>query len=288
MREATKEKLAQAVAGKLGIGEEKLTFREVVKDNGIRLTGISVAGVGIGPICYLNGYVEDLETGKLSYEEAAEKISKTLNYVPDGIGDKALRFAEMSKEDFLSGIRIRLVEQASNVEILENYPHFPWCNLAGTFHYQIDNSASVRVTYELMDWFKTSVTEMKDAGMKNVEKGATVQSMSEVMAAMAGEEIPDDGGNPLYVMSNAEKFFGASILLIPDPFEKLAEKMEDDLFILPSSRHEVLASAKRFGTLEDLQTMVREINRNVVSREDFLTDTVYEYTRGSGTIDIAE
>ena len=287
MRQETMEKLTQAVAGKLGIDAERLTVREVVKDNGIRLTGLAVTGVNIGPICYLNGYAEDLETGQLSYEEAAEEITKNLNYIPDDIRDKALHITGMSKEEFLSGIRIRLVEQVSNQETLEAYPHFPWCNLAGMFHYQIDNRASIRVTYDLMDRFGTSVTEMKDAGMKNVEKGATVQGMGEVMAAMTGQTIPDDGGNPLYVMSNTDKYFGANILLIPDPFEKLAEKLGDDLYILPSSRHEVLAVPKSIGDLAGMQAMVREVNRNEVSREDFLTDTVYEYTRGSGVIDIA-
>lgn len=287
MRQETMEKLTQAVADRLGVGIDRLKVTEVVKDNGIRLTGITLTGRNVGAMCYVNGFEEDLESGEITMEEAAMQIAGGLNYIPDGVREQAEQLKDMDKDTFLDGIRIRLLNAARNEDAKAQYPYFDFMDLIGVFHYKMGETASVRVTYALAEMIGVTLEELKAAGMRNTEKDKKVMPLAQMMNNLApGNDDAFEGGVPLWVFTNREAYFGASIMLIADPFEELSQKLETDLFILPSSKHEVLVLPKEQGDEAGLSGMVREINGSVVSGEDFLSDTIYQYTRGSGVIDI--
>ena len=69
---------------------------------------------------------------------------------------------------------------------------------------------------------------------------------------------------------------------------KIAEKAESDLYILPSSVHEVLVlkADDEIGPKE-LKMMVTEINGTEVAQDEVLTDNVYRYVRESGELEVA-
>ena len=68
---------------------------------------------------------------------------------------------------------------------------------------------------------------------------------------------------------------------------KIAEKAESDLYILPSSVHEVLV-LKADNEIEpkELKTMVTEINGTEVAQDEVLTDNAYRYVRESGKLEV--
>lgn len=287
MRQETMEKLTQAVADRLGVDVDRLKVTEVVKDNGIRLTGITMTCRNVGAMCYVNGFEEDLENGEITMEEAAMQIAKGLNYIPDEVREQAEQLKNMDKDTFLDGIRVRLLNAARNEDAKAQYPYFDFMDLIGVFHYKMGETASVRVTYALAEMIGVTLEELKAAGMRNTEKDKKVMPLAQMMNSLApGNDDAFEGGVPLWVFTNREAYFGASIMLIADPFEELSQKLETDLFILPSSKHEVLVLPKEQGDEAGLSGMVREINDSVVSGEDFLSDTIYQYTRGSGVIDV--
>ena len=60
----------------------------------------------------------------------------------------------------------------------------------------------------------------------------------------------------------------------------LSEELDKDLFILPSSVDEVLLLPDTEGyAVDDLKQMVLEINRTYVSKDCFLSNSVYRYSR---------
>ena len=63
--------------------------------------------------------------------------------------------------------------------------------------------------------------------------------------------------------------------------------MGSDLYILPSSIHEVLAVSAEDRDLEDLEEMVRSVNQTDVSPEEVLSDNVYKYDAESRTLSLA-
>lgn len=283
------EKLTLAVANEMGMDPDRVNVMDVTKDNGVRLTGISVRGGNIGAVCYVNGYVEELEAGAMPYDVAAREICQSLK-VPEGVREHANAIQGMSKEQFLDGIEIRLLNAELNKEIREKCPCFDYIDLIGVFHHRIDSRMSFRITNEMAARFDVSLEELKAAGIKNTEKGKKVATMAEMMAWLmpgGGEPTEEEKGVPLWVFTNDSACYGASIMLLPDPFEELAEKLGSDLYILPSSKHEVLVLPKDAGNDMGLSELVRGVNGSVVAGEDFLSNTVYQYTRGSGVIDVA-
>ena len=95
---------------------------------------------------------------------------------------------------------------------------------------------------------------------------------------------------PLFVMSNGDYMNGASVILYKDVLRDFAKYMEYDLYILPSSIHEViiLLDNEYAKAPEELARMVRETNRIVVDREEILSDHVYYYDREKDEIRIAK
>ena len=59
----------------------------------------------------------------------------------------------------------------------------------------------------------------------------------------------------------------------------LAQQMDTDLYILPSSTHEVIAVSASMGEPEELAQMVSEVNMSQVALEDRLSNQVYHYDK---------
>ena len=129
--------------------------------------------------------------------------------------------------------------------------------------------------------------------MINTSKvGFTVQSMYEVMAEMMHidektvEEMYE-GGPGMFILSNKRKINGASIILYNEYLAELSDKLGDDLLIMPSSIHEVLAVPASSMDATDLKQMVREVNDTETSEQEILGYSVYRYNRETGTIEVA-
>lgn len=93
----------------------------------------------------------------------------------------------------------------------------------------------------------------------------------------------ESGEIPMYVLSCIDARFGASVLLYPHVIPTVADRLGDDIYIIPSSVHELLIL--RAGDVEDPQGLIeiiREVNRTEVSPGEILSDSLYAYERGSG------
>lgn len=91
----------------------------------------------------------------------------------------------------------------------------------------------------------------------------------------------------MFVLSNERKINGASIILYNEQLAELSDKLSDDLLIMPSSIHEVLAVPASSMDAIDLKQMVREANDTEVSEQEILGYSVYRYNRETGTIEVA-
>ena len=94
---------------------------------------------------------------------------------------------------------------------------------------------------------------------------------------------------PMYVLTNDQKIFGAGVMLYKNVLKKVAERMKNNLAILPSSIHELIAvPVKGEAEAAAYESMVREINATQVACEDVLSDRVYYFERKSGRLVVAE
>ena len=98
-------------------------------------------------------------------------------------------------------------------------------------------------------------------------------------------EIVQDPDWQMYIMTNKQNYYGAVNVLYQDVLKIVAEKLNANLYILPSSVHEVLIVPESSNTsAEELYQMVCNVNRTEVSVDDFLTDNVYYYNREKNTL----
>ena len=61
--------------------------------------------------------------------------------------------------------------------------------------------------------------------------------------------------------------------------EEFAEKMQDDIYILPSSLHEVILVPRKGLEPGNLRSIVEDVNKTVVTKEEVLGENVYLYER---------
>lgn len=84
----------------------------------------------------------------------------------------------------------------------------------------------------------------------------------------------------IFVLTNEKKIFGATTMIYPGVLKEISKKFDDDLFILPSSIHEVLLiRADNHLSAEELSDIVIDINEKYVQSQDVLSDHIYYYDR---------
>lgn len=93
----------------------------------------------------------------------------------------------------------------------------------------------------------------------------------------------------IYVVSNQNLIYGASVIFYDDVLKALAKEKGEDLILLPSSIHEWLVMKEGdVDSLKDLQSVVRDANRFVVSEAEVLSDGVYRYSLKNNCIEKVE
>lgn len=147
--------------------------------------------------------------------------------------------------------------------------------------------ASTIVNNDLMKQQKLTEPELFQAAVVNTKEmmPAKVKPMSdiikemmmsdgmpeEVVEMMIGD-IPDD--QMMWVISNEQGINGAVNMIYEENLHMISERLQDDLYILPSSIHETIAVPASMGSPEELAEMVHEANMNVVQLSERLSNQV--------------
>lgn len=153
-----------------------------------------------------------------------------------------------------------------------------------------NNLASAKVTPQLLkEWGVTENTlfAFAQAGcIQNAVIGSVVQ-------ALYGQEplplayFEKQNESEMLMVTNSQSINGAGIIGCKSAIANIAEKLESDLYILPSSIHEILLvpvlSVTREG-LEEMTNMVTGVNTTEVLPEEVLSDHAYAYSRATGEI----
>lgn len=265
---------------------EGVTVRhaDVVKNNGVVRQGISLIteNANAFPTFYVDDYCSILKSGG-SAEDVARKMFE--DFVSGKHGAVQADIPELSEAFFREKARIRLVNYERNKARLAEMPHRRVMDLAVVAHFETtlgENRGTALITNTLLERAGMSAEELIKCAIANTgREGFVFKSMQEVLSELTGapaDAFPED---PMLVGTNKDKYLGAAILLYPDAFAGVAEKLhEEGLWILPSSVHEVIILPKSEGRdVEELQEMVRGVNGDTgsVPSTDFLSDSVYEY-----------
>lgn len=151
---------------------------------------------------------------------------------------------------------------------------------------------STKVTNELAERLGMNEEQLFKCAAENTKRifPPTVKNMNDVMrdlylksgvpediAEMMIGEIPPE--HTAWVISNKSALNGAASMLYENELYELAENLGSDLYILPSSVHEVLAVSAASESPEELAEMVVQVNKEEVSLDERLSNQVYHYDR---------
>ena len=192
-----------------------------------------------------------------------------------------------------SRIIFKLINTEKNRELLRDVPYIPFHDLSIVFQCLVSEerfgNASILIHNVHLQLWKVNARELYECALENTPllqgyELADMNTVLEEMKALGGiddEEIEDMQQEvPMYVLSNKSRINGASCILYKDILKDFAMVVDKDLYVLPSSIHEViLLPSDGTQESEQLKEMVREINQSQVEKEEVLSDSVYYYRR---------
>lgn len=252
------------------------------------------------PVIYINQMYEQYLDGD-SFEEvmefSANKLADAFQNIPDQFKNFKISYAEEK-------VVMMLVNTEQNREMLKKVPHREFNDLSIVYRYVADmekgDIGTVLVDNGLAKSFGMSEQQLYEAAAINTKKlfPPIVKSVDEVVREMfmkdgMPEELADMilMGQPqdfnLYMITNDKMINGAVSMLYEEKLHELAEKLGDDLYILPSSIHEVLVVSAELNDPETLAQMVFDINMDQVDIEERLSNQVYYYDKDLRKISLA-
>ncbi len=274
-------------------GPKQISVQKIHRNNGEIVDGLVILedGVNIGPTIYLDHYYRKYRSGS-GFSSIFAQIMHSYENNKTGRRIDVGFFTEF--ERIRSRIVIKLINREKNMEQLnENLPHIPFLDLEIVFYcrFPVDpdiGNATIMINNAHMSMWGTTVEELFPIAMENSLRllPPQIASINKVLHDLL--DVPEDLPGPdnedpmfsMYVLSNEDNMFGAACIAYEGLIRSYSDRFQSDLYILPSSIHEVIlipcSGEKR---LDDLSKMVVDVNETQVAPEDVLSDHAYYYSR---------
>lgn len=317
------EKVKNEIAQYLG-EEVAVSVNQVTKNNGIVLNSVIITRKerNLSPNIYLDEQFEAYEQGK-EFTEIVSEVLRTYEQSERDENmnmDFFLCYEQMKKR-----VVYKMIGYKKNENLLKNVPHIVFLDMVIVFYCyvpgeeQIGNATILIYNNHLSMWEITKEQLYEDA-IENTKRILPIKvlSIEKIMEEIFAEDLKKefyvqenelDGimpeeewfdkaarqllssvtdykkGSEMFVMGNEYKLFGAIAILYEGALEAFSERFSRDIYILPSSIHEViLVPSDNQQIAESLWKMVCEINETQVDPEEVLTDSLYFYSRKNGKI----
>lgn len=294
-------------------------IKEIIKNNGVRLHGLILLkeGYNIAPTIYLEAfyeeYVKGRELGSIVFEIARYCDEK---HPIKSLDMQFFNDYEMVKK----GIMLKLVNREKNKELLQQVPFVPFLNLAIVFYYSVVNeylgNGTILIYNEHLEKWNITKKQLYQNAYENTKQklGYRILNMQDVVRGLLREQITENIKNEMdekgetdsfptdvdvemllqqmeqalfssvscdmFVLTNRTKNQGAVCMVYQEYLQEFADELGQNLFILPSSIHEVILvpDTGRENAMQ-LCRMVGEVNQTHMEPEDVLSDDVYYYDR---------
>ena len=279
-----------------GLGQEyRVLLHHVLKNNNTSMDGLSILkeGENASPTIYLNEFYNELLNG-VEISEIAEKVIKIYE-----IHCKKVEFNIEEFKDYeriKEKLAVKLVNYEENRMMLKELPYRRFLDLAVICYVLVGkvgmDAASILVRQEFRKMWKVSEEELFFQAINNAQQilPPELKSMDILMRETMPKEESfleevQEGEVPMYVLTNTSHFNGAAAMLYTDVISDFAERMKADIYILPSSIHEVILIPKSSAIEKTvLEQMVREVNAEEVEQMEQLSNCVYCYQRENRSI----
>ena len=270
-RDFEREVIAGVQNQVLGVVESSVC----AKNNGVSYHGVLIKrnDCNISPVIYLDEYYDRYKNGVLTIEDIINRVIYTYNEntTERSFNVESLIDWNSTKDKVL----YKIVNKEKNSEMLDKVPHTEVLDLIKVFYIMIDRAefngnATVLVNNNIFSAWGIGLEELEEIADKNTELQlpATVRSMYDVIKglrnSMEVEAMLISDVN-MYVVTNNTGSYGAGVILYKDVLKNLADKMESDVVVIPSSVHEtIVIGVDDMKSKEYLISMIREVNSTLV------------------------
>lgn len=253
-------------------GKATATVHEVLKNNGVKLTGLSIGSneSNLSPIVYLESYWKKLGDARV--------LTRITDHMLQEIAEEIVTLAQRYRNKLTTSfnnwfedwnqvknrLAVRLINRASNDELIRNVPNrLVLGDLALVVYLVLQKENDIQdgaigyilITNNHLHLWRKTTEEIIDVALRNstIILPEVLCNMNDLIAEMLGEEKKEYKGieevlvarkDIFLVLSNSQKMYGATAILYPNVLKRIAKIINADIYILPSSVHE---GATRFA-----------------------------------------
>lgn len=272
-----------------GIGG-KTYINHIIKNNDKELDGLVILeqGHSIAPSIYLNDYYACYLKGT-SIDDIMADILCRYYRCKDSLDLDHEKFTNF--ENIKDKIVYKIINKDKNEKLLREVPSESILDLAIVYYCIVsqfeDRCATVLINNKHLKMWNISDSDLAIAASINTPRimKSQIKPIGDIIGEVDSNELTSkekiDSSmeeNPMYVLTNESQFNGAACILYENLLYDFASSLGKDLYILPSSVHEVILVPKNdFLDKNELSNMVRDINESEVAEDEVLSDHVYEY-----------
>lgn len=211
--------------------------------------------------------------------------------------DKKVTFDEVKD-------KIVYVLMQKNEGFAEALPHVDYLDMMIVFYQSVGDKGYLPINYAYMKMLGVNEQNLLSVASENTPKllGYKVRGIMSVIDECMGVDHGTDleideflkqfyESIPLYVVSNKVSYNGAAVLLYPELMKAISNKLNSSLYIIPSSRHEIIVVKSTESYKIDtssLRDLIVDVNTTSLEPEDKLSDSLYYYDRETDKITIVE
>ena len=231
--------------------------------NGVTLQGIMFhMGGNIAPVIYVDSYLNS----RMSIDAVVDEIIEALRHckVPE------IDMQKLLDKDFISEhLHIGFLRE-SNPDLVNKETCFD--GIVSVLMLLCDDY-NMKIKKGFLENINLTEEEAWEIAQKNVCKNSMYIKMSDQLGI---PETEADNMIPMYILTNIQKYYGASSILDTDAVKKICTEMKTDkVYVIPSSIHETILVPKRCGRVNEFNQMVKDINNSTVRPEEQLADRVF-------------
>ena len=303
-----------------------VTIRNVVKNNSVRRKALSIVRKDekATPTIYIREFYEDYKEGR-DIEDICDEIFDTYKSGLDRFKDEINMEEFLDFGKIRDQIYFKLINQEMNEQLLKDVPWRAYLDLGIVYFVSVsadECSATVLIHNEhLINWGLTEEDLYEVAYENTIKKRkASILHMKDIIKDMVIERITGsadilaedteyDGKSKdeieemveeeiekikkrqpmeMFILTNDIKTNGAICMTYPNVLKDFANEQEMDLFIIPSSVHEVILVPKKDGSAKRLNEILNDVNQNSVDPIEILSNRIYSYSRELDEVVIEE
>ena len=222
-----------------------------------------------------------------NYAAVENEIKKIIDQYKEKIMLEGLCERAKDFNNIRSQIFRKIVNTSTNEEMLKDVPHYEFEDLSVTFYIKLmsseNRSATCMVTNELMkDWnidIDTLLNEViENEKMFEQYDFCLVKDKTKSMERRAPKQYE------LYTISNLKGINGATALLDTKVLSKLANYVDQNLYLIPSSVHEILAMPDTEIANEERLSAILDSMNSVIDEQTFLSDHLFYFDKDTKTV----